>query len=78
MCSLMGLIIKYNLLMPKGMFLAYPAVDLRKIYSPSRLHSFTDAILQPSLLLLCLKEYLGINQDAKQSDPLASPLLLSE
>jgi hormone-sensitive lipase len=55
MCSLMGLIIKLNLKMPKGIFLAYPACDLRKIYSPSRIHSFSDAILHPPLLLLCLK-----------------------
>ncbi len=44
---------------PKGLFLAYPASDLRSVYSPSRINSFTDAILHPSLLLMCLKEYLG-------------------
>ncbi len=47
--------------MPIGIFLAYPAVDLRIKYSPSRLHSFDDPILLPPLLLLCLKEYLGEN-----------------
>lgn len=47
---------------PKGFFLAYPASDLRSIYSPSRIRSFSDPILHPSLLLLCLKEYLGPKQ----------------
>jgi len=54
-CSLMGIILKNQLLMPKAMFLAYPACDLRRVYSPSRIHAFTDAILHPSLLLLCLR-----------------------
>lgn len=58
-CSLEGLILKNNLLKPKGIFLAYPAADLRKQYTPSRLHSFNDAILLPTLLLLCQKSYLG-------------------
>jgi hormone-sensitive lipase len=74
----MGLILKLKLKMPQGIFLAYPACDLRKIYSPSRIHSFSDAILHPPLLLLCLKEYLGNNSSAKESDPLATPLLLTE
>ena len=47
---------------PKGFFLAYPASDLRSIYSPSRILAFSDAILHPSLLLLCLREYLGSKQ----------------
>jgi hypothetical protein len=45
--------------MPIGIFLAYPAVDLRMKFSPSRLNSLDDPILLPPLLLLCLKEYLG-------------------
>jgi acetyl esterase/lipase len=40
---------------PCGFFLAYPASDLRFTYTPSRIHSFSDAILHPTLLLLCLK-----------------------
>lgn len=44
----------YNVL-PYGMFLAYPAVDLRMKFSPSRINSFDDPILLPPLLLLCLK-----------------------
>jgi hypothetical protein len=37
----------------------YPAVDLRARYTASRLHSFSDGIFLPSLLLLCQSEYLG-------------------
>jgi acetyl esterase/lipase len=54
-----ALVRKANIPPPAGFFLAYPASDLRSIYSPSRIHSFSDAILHPALLLLCLKEYLG-------------------
>jgi acetyl esterase/lipase len=61
-----------------GMFLPYPASDLRMTYTPSRLNAFTDAILHPALLLLCLKEYLGVNQREAENDPLASPVFLSE
>lgn len=70
--------IKQNLPTPHGFFLAYPASDLRFIYTPSRIHSLEDAILHPSLLLLCLKEYLGTNQKQIDKDPLASPILLDE
>lgn len=66
---------KYPIL-PQALFLMYPAVDLRKRYTPSRLNSFTDGIFQPSLLMLCQEEYLG--QDIRnQYDPLASPVLLT-
>ena len=57
--SAYALAMKEKLPEPTGFFLAYPASDLRFIYTPSRIHSFTDAILHPALLLLCLKEYLG-------------------
>jgi acetyl esterase/lipase len=74
---LVGLILKHKLPKPHGVFLAYPACDTRLRYSPSRLLSFDDAILYPTLLLLCLNEYLGYKTE-NQYDPLASPLLLSE
>jgi hypothetical protein len=52
---------KLNLTQPTGLLLAYPAVDTRLRFSPSRINSFNDTILYPTLLLLCLKEYLGDN-----------------
>ncbi|MBP9838958.1 MAG: alpha/beta hydrolase fold domain-containing protein [Proteobacteria bacterium] len=55
MLSATALAMKIDLPRPNGIFLAYPACDLRSIYSPSRIKSFTDAILHPSLVLLCLK-----------------------
>lgn len=76
-CSLMGLIIKYKLQVPDGIFLAYPACDLRRIFSPSRIYSFTDPLLNPSMLLLCLREYLANNPEHEQN-PLASPILLTQ
>jgi hormone-sensitive lipase len=57
--SATALAMKANLPQPHGIFLAYPASDLRSCYTPSRIHAFEDAILHPSLLLLCMREYLG-------------------
>lgn len=61
-CALMGLIIKNGLPPVHGVFLAYPACDTRKNFSPSRIYAFDDAILYPTLLILCLSEYLGNNE----------------
>lgn len=57
--SLNGLILKNNLPIPHGIYAAYPATDVRKHFSPSKIHSFTDPLLYPSMLLLCLSEYVG-------------------
>jgi len=54
-CSLNALIMRGNLQPIDSMFLAYPAMDTRKKFSPSRINSFNDAILYPTLLLLCMK-----------------------
>ena len=59
--SAYALAMKAQLPPADGFFLAYPASDLRSIYTPSRISAFSDAILHPSLLLLCLREYLGSN-----------------
>ena len=56
--SLTALIIKEGLPIPHGIFAAYPACDLQKRFSPSKLFAFTDPLLNPSMLLLCLREYL--------------------
>lgn len=77
-CSLMGLIIKEKLQQPSGLFLAYPAASLRIYFSPSRMHSFFTPILHPSLLYLCLREYLGPEFHCVQNHPLASPLYLTK
>lgn len=53
-CSLMGNILKHNLPIPKGIYLAYPALDLRVKFSPSKIHAVTDPLLWPSMLMLCL------------------------
>lgn len=53
-CGLTGNIILHKLTIPKAIYLAYPAADLRIIFSPSRIHAVTDPLLWPSMLLLCL------------------------
>ena len=53
--SAYALAVKAQLPKSIGFFLAYPASDLRSVFTPSRMSTFTDAILHPSLLLLCLK-----------------------
>lgn len=53
-CALMGNILKENLPIPRGIYLAYPAMDLRIKFSPSKIHAVTDPLLWPSMLLLCL------------------------
>ncbi len=54
-CSLTALTMKLDLLKPEGLFLAYPAVDTRAKFTPSRINSFNDIILYPTLLMLCMK-----------------------
>jgi hormone-sensitive lipase len=76
-CSLTGLILKNQELIPKGVYAVYPAADLRYIFTPSRLHAITDPLLWPSMLLLCLNSYMNGNFE-RANDPLASPVLLTE
>ncbi len=58
-CSLMGNILINKLPEPKGIYLAYPALDLRVKFSPSKINAVTDPLLWPSMLILCLSSYLG-------------------
>ena len=59
-CSLEAILLEKNYpILPKGMLLAYPAADLRVRFTPSRLNSFNDPLLLPTLLMLCLEAYLG-------------------
>jgi hormone-sensitive lipase len=58
-CSVTGLTLKLDLQIPDGLLLVYPAVDTRNQFSPSRINSFNDVILYPTLLMLCMQEYLG-------------------
>lgn len=76
-CSLTGLILKNKNLKPKGLFLAYPCMTMKMEFTNSRLFSITDPLLWPSMLLLCVKSYLSGDMN-KASDPLASPLYLTE
>jgi hormone-sensitive lipase len=60
-CSLTGLILKKKLPIPRGLYLAYPSIDLRLTFTLSRIYALSDILLWPSLLLLCLNSYLGNN-----------------
>ena len=53
--STTALIMKNNLPIPYGIYAAYPACELQKRFSPSKIHAFTDPLLYPSMLLLCLR-----------------------
>lgn len=74
--STTALILKSGLPPPYSIFTAYPANDLQRQFSPSKVYSFTDPLLSPSMLLLCLREYLG-GEDGLQREPLASPIFLT-
>lgn len=75
--SLCAAIMKKNLPSPYGLYAAYPALDLRQYFSPAKLCAFTDPLLRPSMLMLCLKEYTKGDEET-QNNPIASPLLLTE
>jgi acetyl esterase/lipase len=76
-CALMALILKNKLLIPKGIFLIYPSLDLRKtIYYPSRQYTLIDPIIWPSLAVLVIDSYIKHKESA--DNPLISPLLLTE
>jgi hormone-sensitive lipase len=48
-CSLTALAMKNNILKPKALFLAYPCVDTRMIYYPSRKFVINDPLIWPSI-----------------------------
>ena len=58
-CSLMGKILINKLQIPKGIYLAYPTIDIRKKFTPSKVNSLMDPLLWPTMLYMILKEYLG-------------------
>lgn len=58
----MGNILLNKLPPPRGIYLGYPALDLRLKFSPSRINAVTDPLLWPSMLILCMNQYLGGNQ----------------
>lgn len=75
-CSLMALILKEKLLLPKGIFLAYPGLDYRSIYYPSRRFIFNDPMIWPTVAEVFVQAYFPTAE--QKNDPLASPILLSE
>lgn len=76
-CSLMANILINKLQIPNGIYLAYPTIDIRRKFTPSKVNSLMDPLLWPTMLEMILKEYLG-NDLTLQDNPLASPLLLTQ
>jgi hormone-sensitive lipase len=73
-----SLAIKSKTRAPDGIFLAYPALNLRMdIYSPSLTEAVTDEIVPFSFLALCLLAY-NQDQERPKKDPILSPSLLSD
>jgi len=72
------LAIKSKRRVPDGLFLAYPALNLRaETYSPSLLKALNDEVIPYSFLELCQNAYLPDKKYATM-DPLVSPILASE
>lgn len=76
-CALTGLILKKKLPIPRGLYIAYPAADLRLKFSLSRIYALTDILVWPSILLLCQASYMD-NDFQVAEHPTASPVLLDE
>lgn len=58
-CALTALIMKNNLLKPVGIFLAYPCLDLRTLYYPSRKFLISDPLVWPSIAQLFFNSYVS-------------------
>jgi len=72
------LAIKSQRRVPDGLFLAYPALNLKTdTYSPSLLNALNDDIIPSSFLELCQNSYLP-NEKYATMDPLVSPILASD
>ena len=75
--ALTGMLMKNKEPIPRGIYVSYPATDLRMLFSQSRLNAISDILLWPSTLLLCLGQYLQ-GDYKKAEDPIVSPSLLTE
>jgi len=74
--SLTNLLISWNLRVPDGIVLCYPALNLNYYdYSPSLLTALNDMILPHTFLKICLKSYLKNPKYEPDRDYLISPVL---
>ena len=59
--------------------MVYPAVNLStQRFTPSFLHSLDDQFLPYSMLQICVKLYLGKNQNLTDQSIYVSPILASD
>ncbi|CAD8063682.1 unnamed protein product [Paramecium primaurelia] len=77
-CALTGLAIKMGQRVPDGLFMAYPALDLRFNFTPSYLHALTDKIISHTILGICVESYASNPLTQLSSDPFINPMLLSD
>lgn len=56
-CALTALCIKMGHRVPNGLFMAYPALDLRFNFTPSYIHALTDKIISHTILGICVASY---------------------
>lgn len=57
-CGVTALAIKNNILIPKGLYLVFPSLDIRKYFAGSRKYVLRDVLLMPSLIKLATKSYI--------------------
>ena len=57
-CGTTALLLKNNLPTPEGLYLLYPAIDLRRSCTESAKHMVDDVLLWPSMIHLVCKAYL--------------------
>ena len=75
--ALTNLLISWNLRVPDGIVLCYPALNLDYYdYTPSLLTALNDMILPHTFLKICLKSYLKDPKYKPNCDYLISPLMV--
>ena len=72
--ALTGLLLKNKQPVPDSIFLAYPSLDLRFIFSESRIHSFNDPLLFSTMLMSVREAYI---KDGNDENPLISPIFIN-
>lgn len=79
MAALTNMLITYNLRVPDGIVLVYPALSLDfRCYTPSFLTALNDMILPHTFLKVCLKAYVQDESINPKTDCFLSPIFASD
>ena len=77
--ALTNLAIRFQLRMPDGLFLLYPALNLEdNKYTPSIMASLEDLVLPHTFLKICQKSYVQDETLKPEINPFISPLHTSD